>query len=51
MEANVKETDNAIFKFVLEVNSVNHLNEIITKVKTINNITDVYKLNEKVLIR
>ncbi len=49
MEAHLKEKDNAIFNFVIEVKSIDHLNEIITKLKKIKNITHIYKLNEKVL--
>jgi len=41
----------ALFKFILEVNSQEHLKQIINKIKKIKNITDVYKLNEKVIIK
>lgn len=49
-EANVKDKSNADFKFTIEVKSNDHLNKIITKLKKIKNITDVSKLNEKVML-
>ncbi len=51
MEAHLKEKDNVIFNFVLEVRSVEHLNDIIKKLKLIKNITHIYKLKEKFLTK
>jgi GTP diphosphokinase / guanosine-3',5'-bis(diphosphate) 3'-diphosphatase len=51
MEAQVQEKDSARFKFILEVNSNRHLNEIIQRLKKIRNVTNVFKLNEKVIIK
>ena len=47
----LKERDHAIFKFILEVHSNDHLKEIIARLKNIKSITNVYKLNEKVVIK
>ena len=41
----------ANFKFILEVTSNKHLNDIIKRIKKIKNVSDVYKLNEKVVIK
>jgi len=43
-----KEVD---FKFILEVNSNHHMNSIINKIKQLKNVTDVYKLDEKVILK
>ncbi len=51
VEAQVQEKDAAKFKFILEVNSNRHLSEIIAKLKKIKNVTNVFKLNEKVVIK
>jgi GTP pyrophosphokinase len=51
MEASVKDQNIAEIKFILEVRSNDHLNHIIKKIKKIKNITDAYKVNEKVIIR
>jgi (p)ppGpp synthase/HD superfamily hydrolase len=51
MEAAVKDDNIAEIKFILEVKSNTHLNEIISKIKKIGNINDVYKVNEKVVIQ
>ncbi len=50
MEANVKDDKTAEIKFILEVKSNTHLNEIMQMIKKIGNITDIYKLNEKVVL-
>ena len=50
-EAQVLAEDNALFKFVLEVRSVEHLNDIISRLKNLKNITEVYKINEKVVLK
>ncbi len=49
-EANVSK-DIAEFKFVIEVKSNSHLKEIISSIKNIKSINDVYKINEKVVIK
>jgi guanosine-3',5'-bis(diphosphate) 3'-pyrophosphohydrolase len=51
VEAQVIEEDTAMFKFIMEVKGVDHLNEIISRIKNVKNVTDVYKLNEKVIIK
>jgi GTP pyrophosphokinase len=43
--------DNVNFKFIIEVKSTKHLNELIQLLKKIKNVTHVHKLNEKVLIK
>ena len=50
-EATVKDSGHAAFKFILEVKSNKHLEAIKTRIMKIKNITDVYKLNEKVIIK
>ncbi len=50
-EASLKEGGNASFKFILEVKSNKHLEAIKVRIKKISNITDVYKLNEKVILK
>jgi GTP pyrophosphokinase len=50
VEAMVKH-ERARFKFILEVNGNDHLKEITSRLKKIKSITDVYKLNEKVVIK
>ncbi|MCP4135499.1 MAG: bifunctional (p)ppGpp synthetase/guanosine-3',5'-bis(diphosphate) 3'-pyrophosphohydrolase [bacterium] len=50
-EAQVKEKDNAMFKFILEVRSNDHLFDVIKRIKKIKNVTNVYKMNEKVVLK
>lgn len=50
-EARVEDVDAAMFKFVLEVSGNDHLHEVITRLKSIKNVTGVYKLNEKVVLK
>jgi len=50
-EAHIEESDIAVFKFVLEVKSNDHLKEIASRLKGIKSITNVYKLNEKVILK
>jgi GTP pyrophosphokinase len=50
-EAQVKEKGVALFKFILEVKSNKHLKEIESKIRKIKNVTDVFKVNEKVIIK
>lgn len=51
VDAQVTENYNFAFKIVLEVKSIEHLNEIIKRLKTVKNITDVHKVNEKVVLK
>ncbi|MCU0821782.1 MAG: bifunctional (p)ppGpp synthetase/guanosine-3',5'-bis(diphosphate) 3'-pyrophosphohydrolase [Spirochaetes bacterium] len=44
MEGHMNEKDNVIFNLVIEVKSIKHLNEIISKLKTIKNITNIIKI-------
>ncbi len=50
-EANIVSKDNAEFKLIIEVQSMAQLKEIVAKLKHIKNVTNVYKLNEKVLLK
>ena len=50
-EAQLSDKNNAVFKFILEVKGNDHLNEVINRLKKIKNITDVYKVNEKVVLK
>ncbi len=50
-EASLVAKDQAMLKFVLEVKSLNHLNDIMKRLKQIKNVTKVYKLNEKVILK
>ena len=51
MEANPVEEGNIKFKLIIEVKSTTHLNQLLQLLKKIKNVTRVYKLNEKVLIK
>jgi GTP pyrophosphokinase len=51
VDAQVSENNNFAFKIVLEVKNIEHLNEIIKRLKTVKNITDVHKVNEKVVLK
>jgi GTP pyrophosphokinase len=51
VEARVEEADHAVFRFILEVRSNDHLKDIMARLKNIKNITNVYKLNEKVILK
>ncbi len=46
MEANVNEEDNVKIKFIVEVSSTDHLNQLITLLHNVKSVTEVYKLNE-----
>ncbi len=50
-EAQTKDGGHAAFRFILEVKSNKHLEAIRARIKKISNITDVYKLNEKVILK
>jgi len=50
-EAQVIEKGSARFKCTLEVKSLAHLQDIIARIKKIKNVTSVYKVNEKVVIK
>ena len=43
--------DNAQIKLVLEVKSLAHLRDIISRLKRLKNVTSIQKLNEKVLLK
>lgn len=51
MEAPEPVSGKVNIKFVIEVKSVDHMNEIINKLKNITGIHDVYKVNEKVVLK
>jgi hypothetical protein len=51
MEADAKQEDNVRLKFILEVQSTKHLNELLHTLKNVKNVTSVHKLNEKVLFK
>ena len=51
MDAHVVDGDIAEFKFVLEVHDLKHLKEIVNRLKKIKSINNVYKLNEKVILK
>ena len=51
IEAHMEGSEIAIFKFVLEVRGNEHMNKVIVKLKKIKSVTDVYKLNEKVILK
>ena len=48
-QSNIKGT--AVLKFIIEVTSSEHLMDIIKRIKKINSVTNVYKINEKVIIK
>ncbi|MBN2160486.1 MAG: bifunctional (p)ppGpp synthetase/guanosine-3',5'-bis(diphosphate) 3'-pyrophosphohydrolase [Spirochaetes bacterium] len=50
-EAHVEDGNIAIFKLILEVTSNDHLKEVSKRLKKIKNVTNVYKLNEKVVLK
>lgn len=50
-EAHLEERGIARFKFILEVRGNEHLKDVIKRLKKLKNITDVYKLNEKVVLK
>ncbi|MDR3238116.1 MAG: bifunctional (p)ppGpp synthetase/guanosine-3',5'-bis(diphosphate) 3'-pyrophosphohydrolase [Spirochaetia bacterium] len=51
VDANLRNKDHAVLKFILEVSGNKHLGEIIARLKKVKNVTNVYKLNEKVVIK
>jgi len=51
VEASVVDAEKAKFKFILEVNNSEHLDFIMNKIRQIKNISDVFKLNEKVILK
>jgi guanosine-3',5'-bis(diphosphate) 3'-pyrophosphohydrolase len=50
-EAHVENSDVAVFRFILEVSGIGHLKDITGRLKKIKNITRVYKMNEKVVLK
>lgn len=51
MEATVNEEDNVKIKFIVEVNSLDHLNHLTTLLRNVKSVTEVYKLNEQVITK
>lgn len=51
IEAQVIESQHFVFKIVLEVRNTTHLEDIIHRIKSVKNVSDVYKLNEKVMMK
>lgn len=51
VEAQLTGRETALLKFILEVKSNEHLNEIIKRIKKVKNVTNVYKINEKVILK
>lgn len=50
-EAHVEDGNVAVFKLILEVSSNDHLREVAARLKKIKNVTNVFKLNEKVVLK
>ena len=51
VEAQLTGRESALLRFILEVRSNEHLNDIIKKIKKVKNVTNVYKINEKVVLK
>lgn len=51
VEAQLTGREMALLKFILEVKSNEHLNEIIKRIKKVKNVTNGYKINEKVILK
>lgn len=51
VEAQLTGRETASLKFILEVKSNEHLNEIIKRIKKVKNVTNVFKINEKVILK
>ena len=51
VEAQTSGNGKAVLKFIIEVMSNEHLMEIIKRIKTIKSVTNVYKINEKVILK
>jgi guanosine-3',5'-bis(diphosphate) 3'-pyrophosphohydrolase len=50
-EAHLESSDVAVFRFILEVSGTGHLKDITARLKKVKNITRVYKMNEKVILK
>lgn len=50
-EAHTEEGGIAVLKFIFEVRGNDHLEEIMMRVRGVKNVTSVYKLNEKVVLK
>ncbi len=50
-EAHLVNRESAMLKFTIEVHDRRHMQDIISRIKSIKNITNVYKLNEKVVLK
>lgn len=51
MDVGVKQKNLAIFNLIVEVKSLDHLNDIIKILQKISNIIDIHKINEKVVLK
>jgi GTP pyrophosphokinase len=51
VEAQSSGSGKAVLKFIIEVMSNEHLNEIIKRINKIKSVTNVYKINEKVVLK
>ena len=51
VDANLRNKEYALLKFILEVSGNKHLEEIMARLRKIKSVTNVYKLNEKVVIK
>jgi GTP pyrophosphokinase len=51
MEAQTEADGSALFKFIVEVRSLKHVLEITNDLSRLKNVTKVYKLNEKVILK
>jgi GTP pyrophosphokinase len=51
IEAQAEPDGEALFKFVIEVNSLKHVADIAAHLKKVKNVTRVHKLNEKVVLK
>jgi GTP pyrophosphokinase len=51
MEAQTELDGSALFKFVIEVKSLSHVKDIVNDLTRLRNVSKVYKLNEKVVLK
>ena len=51
LEAQSNAKGSAVLKFIIEVTSNEHLTDLIKRIKRIDSVTNVYKINEKVIIK
>ncbi|HRU65691.1 MAG TPA: bifunctional (p)ppGpp synthetase/guanosine-3',5'-bis(diphosphate) 3'-pyrophosphohydrolase [Spirochaetota bacterium] len=50
-EAQLESRDKAVLRFILEVKNNDHLFDIMKRIKKLKNVTNVYKINEKVVLK